>query len=102
MALHLLLLGYEQPKGEQPMHIHSTSMNSQMMAIGGTQRTQYAAETKRAAETVRKKLNALAASEDDEGISRVTAYSEADADARQKRSQADPEEFRSVLFSFTI
>jgi uncharacterized membrane protein YkoI len=83
------------------MHIHS-SMNSQMMAIGGTQRTQYAAETKRAAETVRKKLTAFAASDDDEVISHVTAYSDADADAQQKRSQADPEEFRSVLFSCTI
>ena len=95
-------MGCAKPKGEQRMHIHSSSMNSQMMAIGGTQRTQYAAETKRAAETVKKKLNALAASDDDEAISHVTAYSEAEADARQKRSQADPEEFRSVLFSCTI
>jgi hypothetical protein len=91
-----------QPKEEQRMHIHSTSMNSQMMAIGDTQRTQYAAETKRAAETVRKKLTAFAASADDEAVSHVAAYSEADADARQKRSQADPEAFRSVFFSLTV
>jgi len=84
------------------MHIHSNSMNSQMMAIAGSQRTQHAVETKRAAEVVRKKLNAFAASDDDEAISHVAAYAEADADARQKRSQADPEAFRSVFVSFTV
>jgi len=91
-----------QPKEEQRMHIHSNSMNSQMMAIGGTQRTQYAVETKRAAETVRKKLTAFAASSDDEAVSHVAAYSEAEADGRQKRSQPDPEAFRSVFFSLTV
>ena len=84
------------------MHIHSNPMNSQTMALGGTQRTQYAAETKRAAEVVRKKLNASSASGEDDGVSRVAEYSEADAEARQKRSQSDPEAFRSVYFSFTV
>jgi hypothetical protein len=85
------------------MHIHSNPMSSQMMGLGATQRTQYAAETKRASEVVRKKLTALsAASDDDDGISRVAAYTEADAEARQKRSQSDPEAFRSVYFSFTV
>jgi hypothetical protein len=84
------------------MHIHGSSMNSQMMAIGATQRTQQTVETKRAAEVVRKKLSAFAASNDDEAVSHVAAYSEAEADARQKRSQPDPEEFRSVFFSLTV
>jgi hypothetical protein len=84
------------------MHIHSNPMSSQMMALGGTQRTQYTAETKRAAEVVRKKLTALSVSNDDEDVSRVAEYSEAEAEARQKRSQSDPEAFRSVYFSFTV
>jgi hypothetical protein len=84
------------------MHIHGSSMNSQMMAIGATQRTQQTVETKRAAEVVRKKLSAFAASNDDEAVSHVAAYSEAEADARQKGSQSDPEEFRSVFFSLTV
>jgi hypothetical protein len=85
------------------MHIHSNPMSSQMMALGATQRTQYAVETKRASEGVRKKLTALSpASDDDEGVSRVAAYNEADAEARQKRSQSDPEAFRSIYFSFTV
>jgi type IV secretory pathway VirJ component len=84
------------------MHIHSNPMSSQMMGLGATQRTQHAVETKRAAEVVRKKLTAFAASDDDEDISRVAAYSEAEAQARQKRSQSDPEAFRSVYFSFTV
>jgi hypothetical protein len=84
------------------MHIHSNPMSSQMMALGGTQRTQYTAETKRAAEVVRKKLAALSVSNDDEDVSRVAEYSEAEAEARQKRSQSDPEAFRSVYFSFTV
>jgi hypothetical protein len=85
------------------MHIHSNPMSIQMMALGATQRTQYTVETKRASEVVRKKLTALsAASDDEEGVSRVEAYAEADAEARQKRSQSDPEAFRSVYFSFTV
>jgi hypothetical protein len=86
------------------MHIHSNPMSSQMMGLGATQRTQYAVETKRASEVVRKKLTALSAAsdDDDEGVSRVAAYTEADAEARQKRSQSDPEAFRSVYFSFTV
>jgi hypothetical protein len=82
------------------MHIHGNSMSSQM-SIGATQRTQQAVETKRAAEAVRKKLSAFAAS-DDEAVSHVAAHSEAGADARQKRSQSDPEAFRSVFFSLTV
>ncbi len=84
------------------MHINSSSMNIQMLAIGGTQRTQYAAETKRAADAVRKKLTTFAGSADDEAVSRVGAYSEAETDARKKRSQSDPEAFRSVFFSLTV
>lgn len=84
------------------MHIHSNPMSSQMMGLGATQRTQYAVETKRVSEVVRKKLTALSAASDDEGVSRVAAYTEADAEARQKRSQPDPEAFRSVYFSFTV
>jgi len=84
------------------MHIHSNPMSSQMMGLGATQRTQYAAETKRASEVVRKKLTAFSASSDDEGVSRVEAYTEADAEARQKRSQSDSEAFRSVYFSFKV
>jgi hypothetical protein len=84
------------------MHIHSNPMSSQMMALAGTQRTQYTAETKRAAEVVRKKLTAFSSSSDDEGVSRVAEYSEVEAEARQKRSQSDPEAFRSVYFSFTV
>jgi hypothetical protein len=83
------------------MHIHGNSMNSQMN-IGATQRTQQAVETKRSAEVVRKKLNAFAASNDDEAVSHVAAYSEAEAEARQKRSQFDPEAFRNVFFSLTV
>jgi len=91
-------------KESDHMHIHSNPMSSQMMALGATQRTQYAVETNRAAEVVRKKLTALpaSASDDDEGVSHVAAYSEAEAEARQKRSQSDPEAFRSVYFSFTV
>jgi tyrosine-protein phosphatase YwqE len=84
------------------MHIHSNPMSSQVMGLGATQRTQYAVETKRAAEIVRKKLTTFAASDDDEAVSRVAAHSEAEAEARQKRSQSDPEAFRSVYFSFTV
>jgi hypothetical protein len=84
------------------MHIHSNPMSSQMMGLGATQRTQHAVETKRASEVVRKKLTAFAASDDDESVSHVEAYSEAQDDARQKRSQSDPEAFRSVYFSFTV
>lgn len=84
------------------MHIHSNPMSSQMMGLGATQRTQYAVETKRASEVVRKKLTALSASDDDESVSRVAAYTEADAEAGQKRSQSDPEAFRSIYFSFTV
>jgi hypothetical protein len=83
------------------MHIHGNSLNSQM-TIGATQRTQQAVETKHAAEVVRKKLNAFAASNDDEAVSHVAAYSEAEAEARQKRSQSDPEAFRNVFFSLTV
>jgi hypothetical protein len=83
------------------MHIHGSSMNNQMMAIGATQRTQQAVETKRAAERVRKKLSAVATT-DDEAVSRVEPYSEAEADARKKKSQYDPEAFRSVFFSLTV
>jgi hypothetical protein len=83
------------------MHIHGNSMNSQMN-IGATQRTQQAVETKRSAEVVRKKLNAFAASNDDEAVSHVAAYSEAEAEAWQKRSQFDPEAFRNVFFSLTV
>jgi hypothetical protein len=83
------------------MHIHGNSMNSQMN-IGATQRTQQAVETKRSAEVVRKKLDAFAASNDDEAVSHVAAYSEAEAEARQKRSQSDPEAFRNVFFSLTV
>jgi hypothetical protein len=83
------------------MHIHGNSMNSQMN-IGATQRTQQAVETKRSAEVVRKKLNAFAASNDDEAVSHVAAYSEAEAEARQKRSQFDPEAFRNVFLSLTV
>jgi hypothetical protein len=84
------------------MHIHSNPMSSQMMGLGATQRTQYAVETKRASEVVRKKLTAAAGSDEDDAVSHVEAYSEAQADARQKRSQSDPEAFRSVYFSFTV
>ena len=84
------------------MHIHSNPMSSQMMGLGATQRTQYAVETERASEVVRKKLTAAAGSNEEEGVSHVEAYSEAQADARQKRSQSDPEEFRSVYFSITV
>jgi hypothetical protein len=102
MVLYLLSTGTAQFKGGQRMHVHGSSMNTQMMAIGATQRTQHAVETKRAAEVVRKKLTAFAASDDDQAISRVAAQSEAEADARQKRSQSDPEAFRSVFFSLTV
>ena len=84
------------------MHIHSNPMSSQMMGLGATQRTQYAVETKRASEVVRKKLTAAAGSDQEESVSQVEAYSEAQADARKKRSQSDPEEFRSVYFSITV
>jgi hypothetical protein len=84
------------------MHIHSNPMSSQMMGLGATQRTLYAVETKRASEVVRKKLAAAAGSDQDESVSQVEAYSEAQADAQQKRSQSDPEAFRSVYFSFTV
>jgi hypothetical protein len=84
------------------MHIHSNPMSNQMMGLGATQRTQYAVETKRASEVVRKKLTAAAGSNEEEGVSHVEAYSEAQADARQKRSQSNSEEFRSIYFSITV
>jgi hypothetical protein len=84
------------------MHIHSNPMSSQMMGFGATQRTQYAVETKRASEVVRKKLTTAAGSDQEESISQVEAYSEAQADARKNRSRSDPEEFRSVYFSITV
>jgi hypothetical protein len=84
------------------MHIHSNPMTSQLMGLGATQRTQYAVETKRASEVVRKKLTTAAGSKEDEAVSHVEAYSEAQADARQKRSQSGPEEFRSIYFSITV
>jgi hypothetical protein len=84
------------------MHIHSNPMTSQLMGLGATQRTQYAVETKRASEVVRKKLTAAAGSDQEESISQVEAYSEAQADARKNRSRSDPEEFRSVYFSITV
>ena len=67
------------------MHIHSNPMSSQMMGLGATQRTLYAVETKRASEVVRKTLTAAAGSDEDEAVSQVEAYSEAQADARRAR-----------------
>jgi hypothetical protein len=72
------------------------------MALGATQRTQYAVEARRASEVVRKKLTAFAASDPEDGVTHVAAYSDAEAESRQRRSQSDPEAFRSVYFSLTV
>jgi hypothetical protein len=81
------------------MHIHSNPLSTQMMAP--TQSAQQAMAVRRAAAEVRRKLTNFAATEEDEAVSRVEAYAEADPNRRQKPQQ-DEAAFRSVFFSASV
>jgi hypothetical protein len=83
------------------MHIHA-SLNSQIAPLSATQAAQQTAETKRAALAVRKKLTDFAASADGDAVTHVDTQSGDQSDSRQKRSQPDPEKFRSVFFSLAV
>jgi hypothetical protein len=78
------------------MHIHSSTLNTAMMAP--TQGAQQVIAQRKAAAEVRRKLTGLAGSEEDETISRAEAYAESHPDQRQKPQQNE-EAFRSVFFS---
>jgi hypothetical protein len=83
------------------MHIHSSPMNGQMLALSATQGTQQAIAARRAALAVRNKLTSFAAADGDDAVSRV----ETDADSRPRKnqqSQSEEEAFRSVFFSLTV
>ena len=86
---------------EQSMHIHASPLNSQMIALGSTQRSQEATAIRKAAAEVRRKLISSAATEDDEAIYRVDPRSDANPD-RRRNQQEEETPFRSVFFSASV
>jgi hypothetical protein len=80
--------------------MHSHPVSAYNVATTSTHYTQQAMEAKRAALAVRKKLSGYAATED--AISLDTDLTDAHSHNQQKRSQPEPEEFRSVFFSQTV
>jgi hypothetical protein len=79
------------------MHIHAGYMNTQMMALSASQGTQQAAEARKAAAEVRRKLGHFAATADNEGVHEVEAYSPSDS---REEAQPDADSFKH-FFSIT-
>lgn len=86
------------------MHIHGNLNTSQPLPLNTAQGTLRSSEAKQAALTVKKKLTDFAATADNDVVSHVGSGSgsQAESNPRQKKSQPDPENFRSTFFSFTV
>jgi hypothetical protein len=84
------------------MHIHANPLNSQISALGVTQRTQEAVAVRKAAAEVRRKLSSSAATEDDEAVYRVDPRSDANPGRRRNQQQQEETPFRSVFFSASV
>lgn len=83
------------------MHIHANPMSSQLTSLAPTQAAQQAMATKRAAAVVRRKLDSLSDTEDDEGAYLVEQREDADPDQR-KNPQHDQESFQGIFFSQSV
>src|SRR5271168_407506 len=86
----------EQSRGAT-MHIHGNQMNAQMLALGASQSTQQAAEAKKAAAAVRRKLSHFAATTDLDAVAEI--HEDSDPASRKQR-QSETDSFKS-FFSVT-
>jgi hypothetical protein len=85
------------------MHIHGNPMGSQMLGLNPTQGAQQAAAARREALSVRKKLEDFAATDDSEGVLRITHDSgEEPGSKRNKNPQSEEESFKSIYFSLKV
>jgi hypothetical protein len=81
------------------MHIHSSHMSPQMMGLAASQSTQRAAETRKAAAAVRRKLSLIAGSAEFDRLQEVDAGSDSPDGSRQE-PQPEEDSFKH-FFSVT-